>query len=114
MTTYVIKSPVAGFTGRKAGVAFADGRATAGSDATAALAYFRRHGYRITEQQAATPPAETPEETGPKRPVKSASKADWVSYWVSQGGDQTATEALTRDQLAELDTAPTSSEGDGQ
>lgn len=36
-----------------------------------------------------------------KAPGKSASKATWVEYAVSQGMDATEAEALTRDDLAE-------------
>jgi hypothetical protein len=34
-------------------------------------------------------------------PGRSASKADWVAYAVTQGAEQDAAEQLTRDQLAE-------------
>lgn len=48
---------------------------------------------------------EVPAEPGPedvKPPARSASKADWVAYAVSQGAEQADAESKTRDQLAEL------------
>lgn len=42
-----IKTPVEGFTGTVAGVAFADG--VGHTEDAAALAYFRRHGYTIEQ-----------------------------------------------------------------
>ena len=47
-----------------------------------------------------TAPAAEPDDTE-KAPGKSASKATWVEYAVSQGMDATEAEALTRDDLAE-------------
>lgn len=111
MARYRITTPVVDYTGLVADVAFAHGAAEA--DLTASqVAYFSRHGYRMRPAEAPQPATDT--EPAPERPAKSASKATWVSYWVALGGDQAAAEALTRDQLADLTTAPTSSEGDKQ
>ncbi|MGW3511182.1 hypothetical protein [Streptomyces sp. NPDC000994] len=45
---FEVTTPVEGFTGEVASVHFANGRAT--TDDPAALAYFRRRGYTVTEQ----------------------------------------------------------------
>jgi hypothetical protein len=55
--------------------------------------------------------AEEPEAPGPEpavRPSKSASKADWLAYAVSQGADEAEAESMTRDELAKAygDTEP--------
>ena len=42
----------------------------------------------------------------PKRPAKSASKADWVAYAVSQGAEEDDATAATRDELAALYAEP--------
>lgn len=53
-----VTTPVAGFTGTVAGVEFTNGKGTTSS--APALAYFRRHGYTVTEPAKKTPkkPAE--------------------------------------------------------
>lgn len=73
MTT--IKAPVAGFSGRRAGVVFVDGEAQ--SDDEAALAYFRRHGYIIGDEQ---------DESGPKT-VESMNVAELRAYAEDHGID---------------------------
>ncbi|MFB7461711.1 hypothetical protein [Streptomyces sp. NPDC056188] len=52
---FEVTTPVEGFTGEVAGVHFANGRAT--TDDPAALAYFRRRGYAVTEQGKTSRPA---------------------------------------------------------
>ncbi|MGW6739719.1 hypothetical protein ACWGDX_03050 [Streptomyces sp. NPDC055025] len=80
--------------------AFTDGQCT--TTDKAAVAQLRKFAtddayadYGISE----TTPAEGA--SGPKAPNRAASKADWVAYAVSQGADQAAAEALTRDALAD-------------
>lgn len=48
-----VNSPEPGFSGEVAGVVFANGEATLAAEAgySAALAYFRRRGYRITDAE---------------------------------------------------------------
>jgi len=111
-TRYRITAPVPHVVSTVAGVAFAD--SVGETDNPAAVLYFRRHGYGVEEivpepapEPAVVEPVDPPET---KRPAKSASKTDWVTYWVAQGGDQAVAEAMTKDQLAELDAAPTKPE----
>lgn len=52
-----VETPVAGFTGEVAGVHFVDGVAEV--EGEAALAYFERHGYTITEQTEAVDAEQT-------------------------------------------------------
>ncbi|MBT2505153.1 hypothetical protein J7I98_04420 [Streptomyces sp. ISL-98] len=65
-----------------------------------ALAEDRASGWR----RVADAPAEPEEEhAGPlERPVKSASKADWKAYVISQGMDDEVADKATRDELAAL------------
>lgn len=42
-----VESPVKGFSGEVVGVVFADGHAE--TDDANAIGYFRRHGYRVTD-----------------------------------------------------------------
>lgn len=50
--------------------------------------------------QGLNPSAEDGEEEEDEAPAKSASKADWVDYAVSQGADREEAESSTRDDLA--------------
>lgn len=68
------------------------------AEAYAALADDPASGWRCAE-----PDIEPePEPIVVERPAKSASKADWVAYAVSQGAEQAEAEAKTRDELAAL------------
>lgn len=102
-----ITTPVRGFRGEVAGVAFIDSKAEVDEDVHArALAYFRRKGYHVEAigelaNAARTELAAADEQAGEK-PRKSASKAAWVAYAVSQGIPEGDTDNLTRDQLVEL------------
>ncbi|GGN86359.1 hypothetical protein GCM10010112_67830 [Actinoplanes lobatus] len=113
MPRYRIKAPTR-VTGLVVGVLFNQGVAE-GEPSRQALAYFGRHAYRVTrldEPAPAPAPADDPADPdAPKRPAKSASKADWVAYAVAQGVDPAEAEALTRDQLAERSAEP---EGDAK
>ncbi|MGW6455026.1 hypothetical protein ACWF94_03725 [Streptomyces sp. NPDC055078] len=60
----------------------------------AALAADPASGWRCTE------PDPEPEPVEPKRPARSASKADWKAYAVAQGMAEADAEAATRDELA--------------
>ncbi|MFF3497383.1 hypothetical protein ACFYWS_39330 [Streptomyces sp. NPDC002795] len=56
-------------------------------------------GWRCAEQdEKAEAPATEPVEL--ERPAKSASKADWKAYAISQGLDEDEAEKATRDELA--------------
>ena len=72
-------------------------RPVAGSEEAeryAALAEDPASGWRCSE------PDPAPEPSGP--PAKSAAKADWVAYAVSQGVEQDEAEGLKRDELVAL------------
>lgn len=95
-----IHSPVKGYTGRRAGVAFADGVGET-SDQTS-INYFLRHGYKVVQKEAAATPAAP---SGP--PAKSAPKGDWVAYAVSQGIDEAEANAMKKpDLIAKVTGAP--------
>lgn len=56
MTQFQVHSPEGRFNGEISGVVFRDGAAVVSEDSSAgraALAYFRRRGYRVTEAEAA-------------------------------------------------------------
>lgn len=67
-----IQTPVKGYTGKVAGVSFADG--VGETDDPAALAYFERHGYDITPH---SPPADGDKgkELSPKEKLQAEAKA---------------------------------------
>ncbi len=98
---YRISTPVKGYDGVVAGVRFVDGIGESSTEA--GLAYFRRHGYGITEvgDEPATQEEPAPPVVGP--PSRGASKADWVKFATApaQGMTEADAEAMTRDQLAE-------------
>lgn len=101
---YLVMTPEAGYTGKVAGVAFADGRAAVDSEQhRQALAYFRRKGYRVEEAQP-EPEPEQAEEL--KVPGRGDSKATWVRYVTSDAAgekrlDEADAQAKSRDELAE-------------
>jgi len=90
---YEVRAPVEDYTGEAAGVTFTQG--VGHTCEPAALAYFHRHGYTITE--ADDPGGAVP----PSPPAKSASKAEWKTYAVTQGMAEADADALTRDQLVD-------------
>ena len=102
-----IVSPVRGFTGEVAGVAFADSKAEVDESSHGrALAYFRRKGYGVEpvsepSGSVQSEPSLADGQAG-EMPRKSASKAAWVAYAVSQGTPEGDADNLTRDQLVEL------------
>lgn len=118
MAKFRISTPVLGFTGVSAGVNFTNGVAELDVPEdraedklrynARALAYFRSQGYGVEEIDEQAPAAEPPAapDDRDKPPARSASKADWVAYAVTQGVDAEEADKLTRDQLAErfLDT----------
>lgn len=91
---YKVTAPAAGFSGDSAGVVFTDGIAVTDDSNRAALAYFRRRGYTVE-------PETGPDPEQDDKPKKSASKAAWAAYAVSQGMDEAEADQLTRDQLVE-------------
>ncbi|MFE0132396.1 hypothetical protein ACFWY6_12610 [Streptomyces sp. NPDC059037] len=64
------------------------------ADSLAALAEDPASGWLCVE------PDTEPEPVVLERPAKSASKADWKAYAISQGMDEEAADAATRDELA--------------
>ncbi len=99
-TRYRITTPVLDYTGVVGNCAFAHGRYE-GPVEPGPLAYFTAQGYGVEElpdePESAGEQAES--SLGLARPAKSASKADWVVYAVSQGMDQVEAEKVTRDEL---------------
>lgn len=98
----VLITPVKGFSGPGvAGLMFDAGYAE--TDDPAVIAYARRHGYTVEDED--EPPHPPPSgDTGPddtERPARSASKAEWVAYAVAQGADQDDAEQSTKDALIE-------------
>jgi hypothetical protein len=108
-----ITTPTPGYTGKVAGIAFADGTATIDDSNDAhrrALAYFRRKGYRVEEVKAEEPAPEPAADEKPPSaagvPTRGSSKADWLTYVTSEAAGEKRlsveeAEAKTRDQLAE-------------
>jgi hypothetical protein len=107
---YRITTPVRGFRGEVAGVAFIDSRAEVDEDANArALAYFRRKGYRVeaVEPAPAEPQADVPEQDadqsdGTQRPGKNANKDTLVAYAVAEL-DMTKDDADAKTRVELLD-----------
>ncbi|MET7450679.1 hypothetical protein ABZT03_02060 [Streptomyces sp. NPDC005574] len=87
-----ITAPVEGYSGAGVGgLMFEDGCAE--TDNPAVISYARRHGYTVEGDE------DGPQDTKP--PARSASKAEWVAYALTQGAEQAAAERLTKEQLAE-------------
>ncbi|KAB8186870.1 hypothetical protein FH608_046105 [Nonomuraea phyllanthi] len=108
---YRITTPVRGFTGEVAGVAFANGSAEVDDAANVrAVAYFRRKGYRVDAVAPAhtEPPVEAPEQVadqseGSQRPGKNANKDTLVAYAVAElGMTKDDADAKTRVELLDL------------
>lgn len=64
-----IQTPVKGFTGKVAGVSFADGVGT--TDDPGAIAYFERHGYDVTPN---SPPSGEGKDLTPKQKLQAEAK----------------------------------------
>lgn len=98
---FTITAPVASFSGPLAGLQFRDGSATADSVTDArALAYCRRHDYRVEPVPAITihvgsQPADS------DRPKPTAPKGDWVAYAISRGADSDAAAEMTKADLVD-------------
>lgn len=90
-----VHTPVAGFSGTVAGVAFASG--VAETDDSHVLGYFARHGYRID-----TGEPDAPVESDGDLPAGNASAAEWRAYAVAKGLDAARVDSMTRDQIREL------------
>lgn len=115
MTKCRITTPVAGFTGVSVGVNFTDGVAEIDVPEDdkqhpmyRAVSYFLAQGYGVEEinEEARAPESSSEPDASDKPPARSASKADWLAYAITQGVDADEADKLTRDQLAErfLDT----------
>ncbi|WP_036374354.1 hypothetical protein [Micromonospora sp. ATCC 39149] len=108
MALFKLTTPTPGFTGKVAGVAFADGTATVDSETHGrALAYFRRRGYRVEEaSEPVVTPAEQTEPVITEPPARGAAKDAWIAFATSEAaGEKRLTldeaTALKRDELAE-------------
>lgn len=97
---FTITAPVDTFSGALAGLMFQAGKATADSDTDArALAYCRRHNYRVEPLKAGdVEPAAADE---PARPKPADPKADWVAYAISRGADSDAAADMTKADLVD-------------
>ena len=98
---YDVTAPVKGYNGETGGVRFYKGKAHVDEEANpAAVAYFRRRGYTLTEVHEEQTPSE---DTTPDKPKQADSKAVWVKYVVATT-DLTEAEAadLKKDELIEL------------
>jgi hypothetical protein len=91
-TEYLIKAPVAEATCTVAGVAFIKGEARTSDEG--ALAYFRRHGYEVTEI------LPDPEPEPVEMPARTAKVDEWRTYAVAVGVDPEIAALLTAAQLA--------------
>jgi hypothetical protein len=92
-----ITAPVKGYRGQVAGVDFVDGKSE--TDDPNAVAYFRRHGYRV----------EAPEQAGGAdvdgTPAQSASKAEWVAYAAAHPDEARRMSAEDADKLTKAELA---------
>lgn len=107
---FKITAPVEHVIGTVAGVTFND--SVGETDNPGAVAYFKRHGYKVEELKTEPAPADDALD-GPELPKKSATTEVWRAYAVEHGG-MTADEAaaMSRDQLAAR--FHTETEGAGQ
>jgi len=80
---YRVTAPVKGVTTTFAGVSFVDSVATVDDSNTAALAYFRRHGYRVE-------PVETVDESAPE--TSKVDSSDSGEAGGSEDGEQASQE----------------------
>ncbi|MDP9799350.1 hypothetical protein J2S43_007862 [Catenuloplanes nepalensis] len=89
------------FSGKVASVGFVDGVAMVDpAEHRAALAYFRRRGGYVIDENTPDTPARTPERPAP--PKKTASTEMWRAWAVEHGGmPQEAADTMSRDQLAD-------------
>jgi hypothetical protein len=91
---FTVTAPVASFNGDVADLVFRDGKATADSVTDArALAYCRRHGYRVE------PVEGSPDVDRDTRPKTTDNKPDWVAYALTQGAVEDEAEAMTKAEL---------------
>jgi hypothetical protein len=87
-----ITAPVQDYSGPGVGgLIFEDSRAETSNPAV--IAYARRHGYTVEGDE------DGPQDTKP--PARSASKAEWLAYALTQGTDEATAEQLTKEQLTE-------------
>ena len=98
---YDVTAPVKGYNGETGGVRFYKGKAHVDEEANpAAVAYFRRRGYTLTEVHEEQTPSE---DTTPDKPKQADKREVWVAYIVATT-DLTEAEAndLTKTELQEL------------
>lgn len=101
---YLITTPVRGFRGEVAGVAFIDSKAEVDEDGNArAIAYFRRKGYGVEAVESVAGPAEpATEEDEIQRPGGNAKKETLIAYAVAVL-DMTEQEADAKTRVELLD-----------
>lgn len=71
---YKIETPVKGYTGKSAGVAFADG--TGYTDQLELADWFRSHGYKVTEREALAEMEETQAGVTPAQEASALAEMD--------------------------------------
>lgn len=99
---FTVTAPVSSFNGVLAGLLFRDGQATADSATDArALAYCRRHSYRIEPAYATGGLVASPAEGASDRPKPTAPKADWIAYAISRGADTDTVYEMTKADLVD-------------
>jgi hypothetical protein len=102
MAKFLVKTPVADFSGALGGVMFSGGQAVVDEDThPAELAYCRAR-YVVEPYTETATADDTAQSDVDSMPRKSASKADWVAYATAHGIADDEADTLTRDQLAEL------------
>jgi len=108
MSEFKVTAPDEGFSGQVAEVSFSKGVATVdSSDSRAALAYFRRRGYKVEKVEQADEPQRA--EEGQDEPLAKPKQADpkeaWVAY-IAATTDLSEAEAadLKKDDLIALAT----------
>ncbi|GAA1454141.1 hypothetical protein [Nocardiopsis tropica] len=104
MARYDVESPEKDYSGVTCKVRFYKGHAHVDeAENPAAVAYFRRRGYTLTEVREEQSEETPSEDTTPDKPKQADSKAVWVKYVVATT-DLTEAEAedLTKDELIEL------------
>lgn len=103
---YDVTTPVEGYTGTVAGVAFSGGRGRTSS--SAAVQYFRRHGYTVVPagaDQRGDAGGGVGSGSGPddiERPARSAKKAAWARYATAVDPGTAGLDDLTKDELIDL------------
>lgn len=101
MAQWIVRSPVEGYVGISAGVAFSDGVAVVDDAQDSALRYFRRAGYDVRPASPAPTSPASSRAGEVAQPPRNASKAVWVEWVVGQLGDDCRSdiESLSKAQI---------------